>query len=163
MGSAAAHQHDYADEACGEDIVDIGGVALMMGCIPGAARVTIRRSKNTVNPFPEPCIRLGTSHGWTRDAVQSWIDQRPGRGNGPRPNRPTDDATEKRLTRLAGAKEYLTAGEMAKFLGWPIEHLMAYLDSDHDGIDAPRAIAIDSRVRYTLPSIRVWLRAQADK
>lgn len=131
------------------NLVDIAGVAAALGVTQASARTIISRSARTSWPFPEPCIRLGGSPGWDPTDLDEWIEGRPGAGRGPRPNRRQTD--EQRLASLMGERDYLTAGQMAKWLGVSIEQLTRMRSN------APNATKAGGFIRYFSNDIRSWL------
>lgn len=96
------------------DLVDIAGVAAMLGITPTSARTLIGRSARGGHPFPEPCVRLGGRPGWQIEDVREWISARPGAGRGPRPNRRLSDV--ERMYSMARGKDYLSVAQTAKLL-----------------------------------------------
>lgn len=144
------------DQPC-SDLLDIGAIADMLGCTQASARTIISRSAKTNWPFPEPCIRLGGSPGYAPEDVETWIAGRPGAGKGPRPNRRKTD--EQRLRSLAGNRDYLTAGQAARWMGISIEQLWAR----RRGGNAPQATKAGGFIRYYLTDIHAWLAAQDER
>lgn len=135
-------------EPC-SDLLDIGAVAELLDVTQASARTIISRSAKTCHPFPEPCIRLGGSPGWAPDDVSWWIEHRPGAGRGPRPNRRQTD--EQRLESLSQGRDYLTAGQMAKWLGVSIEQLSRMRSN------APKPTKAGGFLRFFRTDIDAWL------
>lgn len=135
-------------EPC-SDLMDIAAVAAAMGVTQASARTIIGRSAHTSHPFPEPCIRLGGSPGWDPFDVRDWIDNRPGAGRGPRPSRRKSDV--QRMHALMGDRDYLTAGQCAKWLGVSIEQLSRMRGN------APKPTKAGGFLRYFLTDIQSWL------
>lgn len=139
------------DQPC-SDLLDIGAIADMLGCTQASARTIISRSVKTSWPFPEPCIRLGGSPGYAPEDVEAWIAGRPGAGKGPRPNRRKTD--EQRMRALMGNRDYMTAGQMAKWLGVSIEQLSRMRGN------APRPTKAGGFLRFFRTEIDEWLEAR---
>lgn len=144
----------YQVEPC-SDLMDIQSVALALDVTPASARTIISRSAKTNWPFPEPCLHLGNSPGWAPEDVESWIAGRPGAGRGPRPNRRQSD--EQRLRSLMGSRDYLTAGQMAKWLGVSIEQLSRMRSN------APKPTKAGGFLRFFASDIEAWLAARNER
>jgi len=137
------------------DLMDIQAVALALNCTQASARTIIGRSSKTNWPFPEPCIRLGNSPGWEPASVEEWIRGRPGAGRGPRPGRRQSD--EQRLKSLMGERDYLTSGQMSKFLGVSIEQLSRMRSN------APKPSKAGGFIRFFKSDIDAWLAARDER
>lgn len=135
-------------EPC-SDLLDIGAVAELLDVTQASARTIISRSAKTGHPFPDPCIRLGGSPGWAPCDVAWWIEHRPGAGRGPRPNRRQSD--EQRLRSLAGSRDYITAGQAARWLNVSIEQLSRMRGN------APKPTKAGGFIRYFLVDVYAWL------
>jgi len=136
------------DDPC-SDLVDIGGVAQLLGMKPDSARTLIGRSAKTSHPFPQACVRLGGRPGWQIDDVTDWMRGRPGAGRGPRPNRRMSD--EQRLYSLAKGKDFLTPSQCAKFLRMELDEFRRLPRSKR-----PKETKVGAYIRFAIADIVEW-------
>jgi predicted DNA-binding transcriptional regulator AlpA len=65
----------WAPELEPQRLLDVGGVAVILGVAPSTITAYLSRGR-----MPPPVVRLGNSPVWSRPVIHQWLGLRPGQG-----------------------------------------------------------------------------------